>query len=105
MSIDQSLFGDEPEPEPAAAPAPAVAAITDWQVDLLRKALDARALPDMAARQAAIEQAAGRSLASLRELTFDEANAVLVRLAEDAPRRDGTSLWDQREDDTWIDRL
>ena len=58
MSMDQSLFGDDepvaPEPEPTAAP------IRDWQIDLIRNALDARGLVSMDERQALIEDVAGR---------------------------------------------
>lgn len=100
-----SLFGDdEPvQPEPVeTAPTP----IADWQVDLLRKALDARGLTAMAERQQAIEQAAGRPVESLRALTHAEALGVLSKLGP-APAQEkvAASAWDERDEDTWIDRL
>jgi DNA polymerase-3 subunit epsilon len=105
VSDDLSLFGDDAASapvEPPRAPTP----IADWQVDLLRKALDARGLTTMEERQQAIESAAGRTVTSLRALTHDEGMQVLSRLGQQgAPGRSTTSQWDDREGDTWIDRL
>ena len=104
MHEELSLFGEDPvEPErPKDQPPP----ISDWQVDLLRKALDARGLTEMADRQKAIEAAAGRAVESLRTLTQEEALEVLSRLGSESPtRRSATSSWDDRDEDTWIDRL
>lgn len=80
--------------------------VADWQVDLLRKALDARGLTQMADRQQAIQAAAGRSVNSLRDLSHDEALSVLSRLGKaPAASESGKSAWDDRGEDTWIDRL
>ena len=106
MSDDLSLFGDdEPRDQHIAESAPAP--ITDWQIDLLRKALDARELITMADRRLAIETAAGRSVESLRALTHEEALRVLSRLGPTPTPKSGGlgSAWDQRDEDTWIDRL
>jgi len=99
------LFGDEPTtPEPVAQPT--APPISDWQVDLLRKALDARGLTSMADRQAAIETAAGREVPSLRALTQEEALGILNQFGQEPPKRSSSgSAWDDREADTWIDRL
>jgi DNA polymerase-3 subunit epsilon len=84
MPMDQSLFGDDehvpPEPEPAAA------TIRDWQIDLIRKALDARGLVSMDARQALVENLAGRPVESLRAMTHDEAMVAISSLGASAPR-------------------
>lgn len=104
MSGDISLFGDESSDD--AATPPADPSITGWQVDLLRKALDERGLTSMSDRQAAIESAVGRPVGSLRDLTHREAMAVLAQLGE---QRSGqtrqATAWDERDEDTWIDRL
>ncbi|MCR6033652.1 hypothetical protein GGQ22_19785 [Nocardioides sp. zg-579] len=105
MSDELSLFGDDdparPQP-PESAPAP----IADWQVDLLRKTLDARGLTAMGDRQNAIELASGRSVDSLRALTHEEALRALAVLGRQATvGRGDRSAWDDRETDTWIDRL
>ncbi|GCD90184.1 hypothetical protein [Nocardioides sp. LS1] len=105
MSDDPSLFGDDAPgvpSEPVNAPWP----ITDWQVDLLRRALDARGLTSMAERQQAIECVAGRAVESLRALSHDEARNVLASLAQQpSAGRSQTSAWDDRDEETWIDRL
>jgi DNA polymerase-3 subunit epsilon len=97
------LFGDDAAAETApATPAP----IADWQVHLLRKALDARQLGTMTERRQAIEAAAGRPVESLRALTHDEALKVLSTLGPAPTTQSGSpSAWDQRDEDTWIDRL
>jgi DNA polymerase-3 subunit epsilon len=105
MHDEEALFAD---PRPAATPRPAPAAETlpDWQVDNLRKSLDALGLDTMAQRQALIEELAGRPVASLRDLNFTEARTVAEALA--ARRTDSAetgSAWDNRDGDTWIDRL
>ena len=105
MPDDLSLFGDDSSPAAVEVPKEP-AAIADWQVDLLRKALDARGLIAMDDRRQAVEDAAGRPVESLRALTHDEAMSVLTKLgpAPSSERRT-TSSWDERAEDTWIDRL
>lgn len=80
--------------------------VSDWQVDLIRKALDARGLTAMGQRRQTIASLAGRDVESLRALTQDEALRVLAALAG-RPRKTSsrTSTWDERDEDTWIDRL
>lgn len=105
MTDDLALFGDDPRPAatpPVAEPTP----IADWQRDLIRKALDARNLDSMDDRQQAVEAAAGRPVASLRDLTHDEAIRVLNRLGESGQGgARSTSLWESRDEATWIDRM
>lgn len=105
MSDELSLFGDAPTiPEPVAPPKAPLASA--WQVDLLRKALDARGLTSMGERQTAIETAAGREVPSLRALTQEEALAILKKFGHERPKGSSTSsAWDDRQQDTWIDRL
>lgn len=106
MSSDLFLFGDDDEPAQPTPTQPASAPIADWQVDLLRKALDARGLTAMADRQRAIEEAAGRSVESLRSLSSAEALDILSGLGPAPTQQEGsTSAWDDRDEDTWIDRL
>jgi DNA polymerase-3 subunit epsilon len=104
VNEDLSLFGDD-----AARPAPVEpvdSPIADWQVDLLRKALNSRGLTTMDERQAAIGAAAGRHVESLRALSHDEGLQVLSRLGQaTTSARADTSAWDDRDEDTWIDRL
>lgn len=102
MSGDLSLFGDDQPVQPVNTDAP----IADWLVDQLKEALTVRGLTTMAERQQAIEAAAERPVESLRSLTRAEALRVLERLnADPAPQARSASAWDNRAEDTWIDRL
>lgn len=105
MTDDPSLFGDESSG--AAVPThPQPSPIADWQRALIRKALDSHGLTGMDERQKAVQVAAGRPLASLRDLTHDEAIALLTRLGPSVRAGDRSeSLWDSRDEDTWIDKL
>lgn len=104
VSGDLSLFGDEPASEQVQA-APVEARIADWLVDSLREALTARGLTTMGERQEAIEVAVGRPVDALRSLTRAEALQALSQLAALAQQTRSTSRWDDRDEDTWIDRL
>jgi DNA polymerase-3 subunit epsilon len=105
VSGELSLFDDEQPAEPVrqvSGPAP----IADWQVDVLRKTLTAHGLTTMLERRQAIEAAAGRPVQSLRALTHAEALLVLSRLGPPPESQTGSSsAWDNRNEDTWIDRL
>jgi len=105
VSGDLSLFGDD-QPSTPVEPARIETPIPDRLVDQLKEALTARGLTTMAERQQAIEAAAERPVESLRSLTRAEALRVLERLnAEPAPQARSASAWDNRAEDTWIDRL
>ena len=105
MSGDLSLFGDD-QPEEPAQPVQTEESIADWLIDALREALTARGLTTMSERQQAIEAIVGRPVESLRSLTRAEAMRVLSGLTpEQAPHGGSTSAWDDRDEDTWIDRL
>lgn len=104
MTLDQSLFGDDPDPT-RDKPEVADVGIRDWQVDILRKALDSRELTSMADRQALIEQTLRRPVPSLRDLSEVEALSLISNLGSTAPKVQSQSAWDSRDEDTWIDRL
>jgi hypothetical protein len=105
VSGDLSLFGDDQPNEPVH-PVHTEAPIADWQVELLRETLTAHGLTGLAERQQAIEAAAERPVESLRSLTRAEGVRVLDRLGPPpASRKESTSAWDNRDGDTWIDRL
>lgn len=108
MSQDDMLFG-ETEPaqadplDPASVP---ISGIADWQVAQVRRALDARGVQKMQDRQQLIVRLVGRPVDSLRDLTSSEALSLLQQLARSAPTTaGGGSSWDDRDEDTWIDRL
>lgn len=104
MQGDLSLFGEDDAVDPE--PVPEELRICGWQVDLLRKSLDERTLTSMSDRQTVIERAVRRFVTSLCDLTHREGMAVLAQLGEQ--RSDGVTratAWDERDGDTWIDRL
>jgi hypothetical protein len=103
VSGDLSLFGDE-EPVEPAKPVPPQVGLPDWLVDAVRDVLNARGLATMSERQQAIEAITKRPVESLRSLTRAEALYVLSELTPNSPSTFGTS-WDDRQEDTWIDRL
>lgn len=106
MSGELSLFGDDASPDEPAPPVATEATIADWLVNDIRTALTTRGLTTMAERQEAIEAVVERPVESLRSLTRAEALRVLSSLAATpAPQGSRTSAWDDRDEDTWIDRL
>jgi hypothetical protein len=107
VPADASLFGDDTSDESDLVAETDASALPDWQVEQLRSALDARGVRSMEDRQRLVGKLAGREVASLRELTWSEARTVSEALAADANAngRHQGSAWDQREEDTWIDRL
>ncbi|MBM0123463.1 hypothetical protein [Pimelobacter simplex] len=107
MSVDASLFGDDlPEPTTDPADTAKVEMLPAWQIDALRAALDRCGVDSMNDRQRLVAEIVGRPVAALKELTAAEAGALRDELHRRAPEntRSG-SAWDQREGDTWIDRL
>lgn len=104
MSVEPGLFGDEPE-ETSPATVSSTDRIADWQVTLLRRALDAAGATTMEDRQKLIEELAGRPVASLRDLDSSEARILSERLAAKNTKREDGSAWDRRDGNTWIDRL
>ena len=85
---------------------PAQDSIADGLVDAIREAPTDRGLTTMPERQQAVEAVTGRPIESLRSLTRAEALRVVSDLSPTtAPKAGATSAWDDREGDTWIDRL
>jgi DNA polymerase-3 subunit epsilon len=106
VSGELSLFDDDASPDEPTPPVATEAAIADWLVNDIRTALTTRGLTTMAERQEAIEAVVERPVESLRSLTRAEALRVLSSLASaTAPQTDSGSAWDDRDEDTWIDRL
>lgn len=105
MTMDGALFGDEDEPGPPVQEQSA--GLADWLVSQLRRALDSKGVTEMGDRQKIIEDLAGRPVGALRELTSSEARLLLEKLAESKAEGSNASgsSWDQRDEDTWIDRL
>lgn len=103
--VTEALFplDTPPDPAPALTPPPA----RDEQIAAIRLALDNAKLLEQTERQEFVQSVALRRVSHLRELTSIEARRVLDRLREKQARSSSStgSAWDEREHETWIDRL
>ncbi|WP_426990827.1 hypothetical protein [Pseudarthrobacter sp. Y6] len=100
-----SLFEiDDPAPSPnVLAPLP----IKTEQIQAIRDAFENAGVVSQDDRKALIESVVVREVASIRELKAVDARRILQRiegLRSAKPTGTG-SAWDNREEDTWIDKL
>lgn len=99
-------FGSPEEAQPASAPQRDIP-IKDHQVQQIREGLDAAGIIGQDLRQNTIQSYISRQVPSLRDLHAHEAHVIIQRLKQlqsATPAKTG-SAWDQREEDTWIDKL
>lgn len=91
------------------APAPLLTdlPIGDAQVQQLREAFAAAGIDSMDDRRAIIESCTIRPIAAIRELMSKDVRPILLRIGERSLPTEQTSgsAWDNREEDTWIDKL
>jgi hypothetical protein len=92
-----------------SAPSPNVLAplpIKPEQIREIRDAFEKAGVASQDDRRALIESVVVREVASLRELKAVEARRILQRIngLRSSPATTG-SAWDNREEDTWIDKL
>lgn len=94
----QSALAPEVPPDPP---------IRESQVQQLREAFAAAGIESMDDRRAIIESCTLRPVATIRELLAKDVRPILRRIEErkGGPRTISGSSWDNREEDTWIDRL
>lgn len=105
MDEQDGLFSfGSPSPEPALIERMLA---TPGQVQSIRSTLDEAGIHTQEERQQVLEKYAGRPLASLRDLYADEVNELRRRLLQrgESSTHRGGSAWDNREEDTWIDRM
>lgn len=109
MTEPDQLFDlpDDAAPAPGAPPTPP-ALIRDEQVVEIREAFETAGIDSMDERRTLIESCVLRPVASVRELLARDVRGVLERIAARASVAgapgSGTA-WDDRTEDTWIDRL
>jgi DNA polymerase-3 subunit epsilon len=99
----QTLFGDAPATK-MTIPAPPEPA-SDDQIQAIRVAFDSAGKHGMRERQQFIEGCLMRSVENIRSLTASEARRVLKTLSIPAAKSTGGSAWDDRDEETWIDKL
>lgn len=103
--MSEGLFdlGNESQDRVENSPAPA----RDEQIDAIRRGLDDAGLVSQDDRREFVNLVILSEVNSLRELTALQARRVIDRLQADRASTkagSGTS-WDNREHDTWIDRM
>lgn len=93
----------DPSPRDDLGPAPA----RDEQITAIRLGLDEAGIVSQEDRQALVESVILTKARSLRDLTAVQARRVIdhLKVARTRPTVSGGSAWDNREEDTWIDRL
>lgn len=81
--------------------------IDDAQVQQLREAFAAAGIVSMDDRREIIESCTVRPVASIRELLSKDVRPILRRVEERSLPSKPTSgsAWDNRQEDTWIDKL
>lgn len=96
-------FGDSSAAEVSQSPPPA----RGEQVTTIRAGLDIIGIVDQKDRQAFVESVVLAPTASLRDLSALQARRVIDRLkdAQTSKSLSTGSLWDDRDEETWIDRL
>lgn len=95
---------------PAAKPEAAArldSPISPRQVQQLRSAFDGAEIMSMDERQKIIQQSTGRQVENIRLLFSREVMAILSHIDRTGRRVETArnSAWDDREEDTWIDKL
>lgn len=102
---DDGLFADLRPSQPVAR-GEEPDRLAAWQVSSLRTALDEAGLRSMEERKRLVEELIGRPVVAIHDLSAAEARAVMEALA--GRKKASTSSngsWDERQGDTWIDRL
>jgi hypothetical protein len=103
--MTDSLFEvDAPERHAPLQPMP----ITEEQIAQIRASFADAGIHEQNERKKIIESCVVRAVSSLRDLYATDAHRLLnlLRQRRDTrPKTVGGSAWDNREEDTWIDKL
>lgn len=102
---EQGLF-DLPETA-SISPASEDTPISPEQIANIRSAFDSAGIADMGERQEVIQSCVVRKISNIRELYSRDVRQVLARIEVWGRESEGVSgsAWDNREEDTWIDKL
>ncbi|MFF1254923.1 hypothetical protein ACFVYC_20845 [Pseudarthrobacter sp. NPDC058329] len=106
MTDEPGLFDipSTPTVEPAAAALQELP-IRPEQVQQIREAFDKAGVTEQDERKALINSVIVRDIASLRELHAAEVRRVVMAIEQRTKPKSTGSAWDDREEDTWIDKL
>jgi hypothetical protein len=106
MSNLLPLF-DSDAPEPTSAtilPAP----MSPSQRDAIRKAFGQLGITDVRGQFAMVKEMTGQEIGSVQQLESRHAQTLIYRLTDKintSGRKNTGNAWDDREEDTWIDKL
>lgn len=105
--MSEQLFDLTPNGNSAAETPTVEPPISESQVQRLREAFASAGIHSMEERQSLIESCIIRSVESIRQLRARDVRPILKRIEERAkgPRQTTGSAWDDREEETWIDKL
>lgn len=105
--MHESTFDLFPEPDEAPAQVLEDLPINERQVQRLREAFAAAGIDSMDDRRAIIESCTIRRVDSIRDLLAKDVRPILRRIQERSlpAKQISGSAWDNREEDTWIDKL
>lgn len=81
--------------------------ISPAQIASIRSAFETAGIADMAERQEVIQSCVIREVSNIRELYAREVRQVLARIKGWGSKSESAtgSAWDNREENTWIDKL
>lgn len=101
---EPGLFDLEDEEAPSAYEEPL---ITNQQVASIRSAFEEAGITSMEERQQLIESCVVRPVSGIRELQARDVRRILKRIGDQQQRKgpQAGSAWDNRDEDTWIDKL
>ena len=101
---EPGLFDLEDEAAPPAFEEPS---ITEQQIASIRQAFEEAGITSMEERQELIESCVVRPVAGIRELQARDVRRILKRISDQQQQKgpQAGSAWDNRDEDTWIDKL
>ena len=81
--------------------------ISPRQVEQVRAAFEGASITSMDERQRIIQESTGRPVENIRQLLSREVMSILSQIDRTGQRvaKTQSSAWDDREEDTWIDKL
>uniref|UniRef100_UPI003F497670 hypothetical protein n=1 Tax=Pseudarthrobacter oxydans TaxID=1671 RepID=UPI003F497670 len=105
MNDEPGLFDIPTSRSPEAFEALQELPIRPEQIQQIREAFDMAGVTDQDERKSLINSVLIRDVASLRELHAVEVRRILQAIKQRSKPKSTGSAWDDREEDTWIDKL
>lgn len=105
MTDEPGLFDIPTSQAPAAPEALQELPIRPEQIAQIREAFDKAGVMEQDERKSLINAVLIRDVASLRELHAVEVRRILQAIEQRSKPKSTGSAWNDREEDTWIDKL